>query len=158
MVDVVETVNAAERAVSEARGRIRQNKAVPWLIRDDGMLFPNVPLIAKKQNFRPYRGKLDATLAERLRYLEGVPGQRPHNLTLSGPVEEEAPPFDLRRASKDECISIALEQFGQVLDPSKHVSQMRAEVARMAGLIGPKPGSGAGTPALGNAAPNGAEG
>ena len=135
-----------EQAVAESRGRLRQNKQVPWLIRDDGIIFPNVPGIAKKKNFRPYRGKLDATLEERLNYLKGLPVNR-QKFTLSEPLDEEPPVFDLKRATRDECVQIALEQFGVTLDPSKHVNTLRAEVARLAGVLPPKEGSGgSGTP------------
>ena len=41
---------AYEQRMTEQRARNRQDRKVPWLIRDDGTIFPNVPLIAKKQN------------------------------------------------------------------------------------------------------------
>jgi hypothetical protein len=121
-----------EARVADDRGRTRQNKDVPFLIRDDGLLLPNVPLIAKKANFRPYRGDVKATLAERLEYLKGIPGRR-RVINTSAQADEEAP-FDIAKATKDELIKFAEEEFGEIVDPATHLSKIRSMVAKLAGV------------------------
>lgn len=120
-----------EERVAAHRGRTRQNKAVPWLIRDpDGSLWPNTPLIAKKQNMRPYHGPLDASKEDRLRYLQGLPSKR--RVVVS--AVEEAPPFDLARCTRDELIAFAEAEYGYTLDPEGNLHSLRAEFAKVAGV------------------------
>lgn len=126
---------ATEQRIAESRGRIRQDKHVPWLIRDDGMLFPNVPLIAKKQNFRPYHGDLQASLEDRLNYLKGIRSQR--RVINSAAMADAEAPFDIAKASKDELIQFALDEHGVTIDPETHLNKIRADVARLAGLLPP---------------------
>lgn len=121
-----------EEAVSGARGRARQSKTVPFVIRDDGILFPNVPLIAKKPNFRPYHGKVDASIEERMRYLAGFSMQK-RAVVSSAPVAE-AEPFDIAKASKDEIIVFAFEEFGLSWPDGTHLNRIRADVAKAAGI------------------------
>lgn len=122
----------AEERIAANRGKTRQNKAVPWLIRDDGMIFPNVPLIAKKQNFRPYHGDPGAPLPERMKYLQGFSMQR-RRVVMSSPVVEPEP-FDIAKATKEELIEFAMEEYSHPIDPDTHLNKVRAEVAKLAGL------------------------
>lgn len=65
---------AQEEQAAAFRARKRQDRAIPWLIRtSDGTIYPNVPLIARKPNFRPYTGDLKASLEERMAYVEACP-------------------------------------------------------------------------------------
>lgn len=122
-----------EQRVADHRGKNRQNKATPWLIREpDGMLFPNVPLLAKKQNLRPYHGPLDASLEDRLRYMQGLPGKR--RVIVSGEPVDETPPFDLAKCTKDELIAFAEQEYGYTLDPAGNLHTLRAEFAKVAGI------------------------
>lgn len=119
-----------EQRVAESRGRMRQNKAVPWLIRDpDGSLWPNVPNIAKKQNMRPYHGPLDASQEQRLQYLQGHVRRR---VVVTAATEPE--PFDLAKCTKDEIIAFAEEEYGYTLDPEKDLEDLRKELAGVAGV------------------------
>lgn len=119
-----------EQRVADHRGKTRQNKEVPWLIRDpDGSLWPNTPLLAKKQNMRPYRGRVDATLEERLRYLQGFGSRR---RVIVSEVEEA--PFDLAKCTKEELIAFAEEEYGYTLDPEGNLHALRAEFAKVAGI------------------------
>jgi hypothetical protein len=120
-----------EARVADHRSKTRQNKEVPFLIRDDGALFPNVPLLAAKPRFRPYHGKLGAPLEERLAYLAGQPGRR-RTVVMSAPINDE--PFDIAKASKDEIIKFAEEEFGEIIDPALHLNKIRAMVAKLAGV------------------------
>lgn len=120
-----------EQRVADHRGKNRQNKAAPWLIRDpDGMLFPNVPLIAKKQNMRPYHGPLDASEEDRKRYLQGLPSKR--RVVVS--EVDEPPPFDLGKCTKDELIEFMETEYGYTLDPAGNLHTLRAEAAKVIGV------------------------
>ena len=123
---------AYEQRMTEQRARNRQDRKVPWLIRDDGTIFPNVPLIAKKQNFRPYYGDVSASLEDRLDYLRGLPSRR--RVVNSAVKPDEDAPFDIAKASKDELIKFADEEYGVTIDPSTHLNRIRADVARLAGV------------------------
>lgn len=118
-----------EEQLTEARMRNRQDKRVPFLIRDDGMLYPNVPLVAKKNNFRPYHGDPKASLADRLRYLQGF-GQR-RKVTYTPAADE---PFELGKASAEEIVAFAMEEFGAALDADKPIDQLRKECYELSQL------------------------
>lgn len=121
--------DTTEEKLSNARNRRRQSRECPLLIRDDGMLYPNVPLVAKKQNFRPYRGDPKASLAERMRYLQGFSQRR-------AVVFDPAPdaPFELSKASAEEIVAFALEEYGAALDGEMPIDKLRAECYRLSQL------------------------
>lgn len=121
-----------EARVAEHRGKNRQNRAVPWLIRDDGVIFPNVPLIARKQNFRPYHGDINASLEERMNFLKGLSSRR--RVINTAAVADDQEPFDIAKASKDELIKFAEEEFGELIDPATHLNKIRSMVAKLAGV------------------------
>lgn len=120
---------ATEERIAERRSRLRQDKKVPLLIRDDGMLYPNTKLVAKKQNFRPYHGNPKASLQDRLRYLKGLGAQRAVVYT-----EEPEEPFDIGKADADALVQFAMEQWGAVLDPAKPLKVLRSEVFKLSQL------------------------
>jgi hypothetical protein len=113
-----------------ATSRKRQNKAVPFLIRDDGMLYPNVPLVAKNPRFRPYHGDIRASLEDRMRYLKGLASRRA--LVYDEAVAEE--PFDLAKATAAEICDFAVEQYGATLDPGKDIKELRSECLQLSQL------------------------
>ncbi len=121
-----------EERVAAHRSTIRQNKTVPWLIRDDGMLMPNTKLIAKKSNFRPYHGDLKASLEDRMRYLQNLGSKR--RVINSAEAADDEQPFDIAKATKDELIVFAQDQFGETLDPALHLNKMRSIVAKLSGV------------------------
>lgn len=118
---------AQEAAALTARGARRQNKAQPWLIRADGQIFPNVPLLAKRKNMRVYTGDIKAPLEERMRYLDGLPGKR-------RVVFDEAEPFNITKATKEELIAFAFDEYSEVIEPSEHINKVRALVCKLADL------------------------
>lgn len=126
-----EITEAFEARVAAHRNATRQDQRVPFLIRDDGVLFPNVPLIAKKPNFRPYRGDIKAPLEERMKFLRGVSGRRVINTEV---VADEEAPFDIAKASKDDLIKFAADEFGEIIDPADHLNKIRSQVAKLAGV------------------------
>ncbi len=125
-----------EQRVSDARAKHRQDKKTPFLIRDDGMLYPNTPLMRRNQRFRPYYGDVKASLADRMRFLAGLAARRE---VVYNP-EPEAP-FDIGTASVDDLLNFAVEQFGRVLDPSKPVKKLREEVFALSQMGDALPGS-----------------
>lgn len=118
-----------EERIATHRGRTRQNRAVPLLIRDDGVLMPNVPLIAKKPNFRPYHGDPAATLEERMQYLAGFRHQR--RIVNTAPDVEE---IDIGAMDKETLINFAKMEFDLDLDEGEHLNTLRSKVAKAAGL------------------------
>ena len=121
-----------EKRISDARARRRQSRECPLLIRDDGMLFPNVPLVAKKQNFRPYRGDPKASLQERLNYLSGYGQSRRRQVNYDPSADDT--PFELSKASAQEIVDFALLEYGIELDASKDLPELRAECYRLSQL------------------------
>lgn len=123
---------ATEQRIADRRARLRQNQSVPFLIRDDGMLYPNTVLVARKPNFRPYHGDPKATLTDRLRYLQGLGAKR----AVSYTPEPEAP-FDIGAADVDALAEFAQEQYGAILDTSKPIKTLREQVYKLSQLPDP---------------------
>lgn len=123
-----------EARAAERRSTLRQHKTVPLLIRDDGVLYPNVPLVARKSNFRPYHGSAKASLEDRMRYLDGLGAKRAVIFT-----EEPEEPFDIGKADADQLAHFAQEQYGAVIDTSKPLKVLREQVFKLAQL--PEPGA-----------------
>jgi len=105
-------------------------------IRDDGVLVPATSRILAQPNIRPYHGKPNATIEERLAYLAGFSPRR-DVLGLE--------PFNMRTATKEEILQFMEEDYGVVLDGRAdeetvranavaHIKATRAEEARRAQL------------------------
>lgn len=124
---MAEMTEQQEAAALSARGARRQNKVQPWLIRDDGQIFPNVPLLAKRKNMRVYAGDIKAPLEERMRYLQGLPGKR-------RVVFDEAEPFNITKATKEELIAFAFDEYSEVIEPSEHINKVRALLCKLCDL------------------------
>jgi hypothetical protein len=121
-----------EQKMSDARAKHRQDKQVPFLIRDDGMLYPNTPLMRRNPRFRPYIGDVRASKADRMRFLQGLGAKR---AVVYKPEPEE--PFDIGKATLDQLLNFAMEQFGRVLDPNKPIKKLREEVFALSQLPDP---------------------
>lgn len=124
---MAELTEQQQAAALNARSSRRQNKAQPWLIRDDGQIFPNVPLLAKRKNMRVYTGDIKAPLEERMRYLQGMPGKR--RITF-----DEPEPFNITKASKEELVAFAFDEYSEVIEPTEHINKVRAMVCKLADL------------------------
>jgi hypothetical protein len=116
-----------EVEAAQLRGAKRQSKEFPLLIRDDGVLFPNVPLVAKKANFRVYTGSPKASLQERLQYVKMGGLRKVPQLT-----NIEPPPFDVGKATKDDIVLFAREEFGAEMDATKPLARMREDLIALA--------------------------
>ena len=117
-----------EARLAEARVSNRQSKSIPFLIRDDGMLYPNVPLVAKNPRYRPYHGDPKANLQQRLDWLAGVQAPQRRRVVM------EPEPFNLSEATADEIVSFALEEFGAALDPDTPIKKLREQCFNLANL------------------------
>lgn len=115
-----------EEKLAEARTANRQNKAVPFLIRDDGMLYPNVPLVAKNPRYRPYHGDPKANLQQRLAWLSGEQTPKRRQVVM------EPEPFNLSKANAQEIVSFALEEFGAALDVETPLDTLRKQCFNLA--------------------------
>jgi len=124
---MAELTEQQQAAAISARGARRQNKAQPWLIRDDGQIFPNVPLLAKRKNMRVFTGDIKASIEERLRYIQGLPGKR--RVTF-----DEPDPLSITKASKEELIAFAFDEHSEVIDPGEHINKVRALICKLEDL------------------------
>lgn len=123
--------NAAAMAAQHATIK-RQDTKAPLLIHvDDGRLMPNVPRILANPKYRVYHGDPKADRASRLAYLRSG-GQGPARAV----VADDIAPFDIDRASKDELIAFAANEYGAALDPATDIRTLRKKVAGLAGAAG----------------------
>lgn len=130
--------DVTEERASNARARSKkhaQDTKVPFLIRDDGMLYPNTPLVRRNPRFRFYYGDPKASLSDRMRFLAGLSKKRD---VIYNPEPDE--PFDIGKAGVDELLAFAVEQFGRVLDPNKPLKALREEVFALSQLPDVVPG------------------
>jgi hypothetical protein len=109
-------------------GKYKQDPKVPLLINlKDGRLLPNSINVRELPDYRPYTGNPKATLAERMVFIaSSVGGTRTRVINSE---ENEAPVFDLGKASKDEIIAFAFQEFGMVLSESTDIRTLRRQVA-----------------------------
>lgn len=135
---------AQEANLSAQITRARQDKKTPFCINvKDGRLMPNVPEIRANADYRPFTGNYKATLDERMAYLRsggfGGPGRRAvvmpadDDIPPAPPVEEQ-PPFDIAKASKEELVAFAFDQWAEVLSIDTHLTTLRSQVAKLAKL------------------------
>lgn len=134
-------ITAAEEAnFSNKLARERQDTKTPFCIHvKDGRLMPNVPEIRSHPDYRLYKGNYKASLDERMAYLRsggfGTPGKRAvvPFVDDSAPAEEQAP-FDIAKASKEELVAFAFDQWAEVLSVDTHLTTLRSQVAKLAKL------------------------
>jgi len=118
-----------EEQITEARSRTRQDKRTPFLInQDDGRLYPNTALVAKNPKYRPYHGDVRASEAERMAYLAGRETSTRRKVVL------DPEPFNLSRATADEIVSFAMEEYGAALDADQDINDLRAECFKLSQL------------------------
>lgn len=97
-----------DRAAANSNKK-RQDARYPFLIHtEDGRLIPNTPGNRTLMVYRPYTGKIDASLDERMRWLRtATPYMR--RMVNAEPQEEI---FDLNTARKDELLDYARNELG----------------------------------------------
>lgn len=118
----------SEANLSEARARGRQSRSPALLVNAEGRLYPNVPLVAKKPEWRPYHGDAKASVQERIDYFHGVANTRRRAVVM------EPEPFNLSKASADEIVAFAMEEFGTPLDGSLPINELRQQCYRLSQL------------------------
>lgn len=118
-----------EAAVSDARARARQDKRIPFLIHmDDARLIPNVEKLRKHPKYRIYTGPVGAGEAERKAWLNSMSG----NGAMHRAVVTESKPFDISKATVDELVAFASDQYGVLLDPKEHHNKLRSQLRKLA--------------------------
>ena len=115
--------NAQQRAAKK-----RQDKQFPNVINiNDGRLMPSVPALRNHKDYRLYQGPKDADLTDRMRWLQGI-SKVPKVVNSQAEADE----FDVGKATKDDLIVFAMEQFGAAIDPLTDIRTMRKKIVDMA--------------------------
>jgi len=121
-----------EQRLSDANsrtGKKKQDRENPMVIHvEDGRLMPNTPRLRVHPMYRVYGGSLDASLPERMAWLKGMM-RMPRKVVNTAPADEA---FDIGTATADDLVLFALEEFGQVLDPTLPLKKLRTRVAELA--------------------------
>lgn len=121
-----------EERLSEANsrsGKKKQDRENPMVMNiEDFRLMPNTPRLRAHKQYRVYSGPLDASVAQRKRWLEGALKQLPKRVVNSAPEEV----FDIGLATADDLVIFALENYGAKLDPEHSLKKLRTEVAKLA--------------------------
>jgi len=130
---------AQEANLSNQIARGRQNKGTPFCIHvKDGRLMPNVPEILAHPDYRPYKGNYKASLDERMAYLRsggfGGAGKRAVVMPADDEPAVEQEPFDIAKATKEELVAFAFDQWTEVLSMDTHLTTLRSQVAKLAKL------------------------
>lgn len=121
-------------ADSLARSKKKQDRTNPMVINiDDLRLMPNTPRLRVHAKYRVYSGPIDASKADRQRWLDGALRHLPRKVINSAADE---PPFDIGTASKDDLVTFAMENFGTQLEFNKPLKALREEVLKLAELEG----------------------
>jgi len=127
MISEAQESNLSQAAAGSKKRR--QDKTNPMVINViNGRLMPNTPKLRLHKDYRVYTGSLDASLPDRMRWLEGISKMAPVKVVNSRGAEDS---FDLGAATKEDIITFAFEQYGSVLDGSKDIRVLRKEVMKL---------------------------
>lgn len=120
-----------EQQLADTRASLRQDKDIPMCINiDDGRLVPNNKATRELVNYKPYAGPLNATKEQRMAFIKQSVGRRVNVVASSALIEIET--FDVSKATRDELVSFAFDNYGTVLDPEVHLSTLRKQVKDIA--------------------------
>lgn len=123
---MVAITESQEDAIAAARARSRQDKVHPFLIHlEDGRLIPNTPLIRKNPKYRVYLGDINATLSERMRFINSGVGRT----KVVDSSEPEPDVFDIGKATKDELVVFAMGTYGVSLAADTDIRTLRKQVS-----------------------------
>jgi hypothetical protein len=118
-----------DRAVEATGRKYAQDKAVPFVINTkDGRLVPNNVLTRELPDYVLYHGDIKATHEQRMAYLAN--GHRSRRVVNTAAKEDEV--FDVGTADGMALVAFAMDEYGAVLDPTKPIKNLRAEVLRLA--------------------------
>lgn len=99
----------------------RRQTPKTWAIRDDGMLFPALDSVLRNPRYRPYHGDINASLEERMAYLEG------RTNASAAKVAAEQGVFNIATADKDALIDFMLDEYAYQLDGRRTIDKLRSE-------------------------------
>lgn len=117
------SVNPAQEnsLVAKRRAESRQDTKHPFLINiQDGRLYPHNMRTKLNPNYRVYTGDIKANLAERLRYLESA-GHKVRPIA-------EFEPFDIGKATLEDIIAFAQDEYGEDLSKETDVRVARKKL------------------------------
>ena len=119
-----------ESNLALSRARTRQNRDVPFLIHvKDGRLVPNTAGTSRLPDYRPFTGDYKAPLSERMAYLKsGGLGRNRVQVTNSAPEDAV---FDIGKATKEELVAFAFDNFQAVLTDGT-LASLRKQVGELA--------------------------
>ena len=118
-----------EQLEADRARRGLQDKKTPFLIhRTNGRLLPNVERLRAHKDMLPYKGSSKASLEERMRLLRTGSNRE---VTQSEP-DEPLPPFDLSRATREEMIAFARDEYGITLNPNAPPHILRNQIKKAA--------------------------
>lgn len=98
-----------------------KRKPTGWAIRDDGMLYPAYDSVLRQQGYRPYHGDVNASLEDRMRYLQGFTEGR------QAKVDAEQGVFNIATADKDALIDFMLDEYAHQLDGRLTIEKLRSQ-------------------------------
>lgn len=109
----------------------RQDRTNPLLINvETGMLLPNTPLLRRHPKMRLYTADKDLPVEERMRWLSGATKRAAAPKVINSVEEENT--FDMGKATKDELIVFAFDNFQVTLPSALSPKQLRTEIAKLA--------------------------
>jgi hypothetical protein len=124
-------ITESQEAGLAERAKSRQDKTNPFLIHiEDGRLLPNTARTRKHPKYRVYTGDIRASQEERMAFIHsGIGGSinRPKVTNSAAEADE----FDVGRATKDEMIVFAMQQFGVSLTADTDIRTMRKQIMQL---------------------------
>lgn len=99
----------------------RRQTPKTWAIRDDGMLFPALDSVLRNPRYRPYHGDINASLEERMAYLQGKQSAN------AAKEAAERGVFNIATAEKDELIDFMLDEYAFQLDARLSIDKLRSQ-------------------------------
>ncbi len=112
--------NAQKRSLKR-----RQDKDHPMVVNiNDGRRMPNVPMLREHRDYRVYMGPPNASDADALKWVRGDLKRGTPQVTYTSPTDA----FDVGKATKDDLIVFAMEEFALALEPTMHIATMRSKV------------------------------
>jgi hypothetical protein len=106
--------------------KYKQDTKVPLLINlKDGRLIANSINVRDLPDYRPYTGNPKASIEERMKFIaSSIGGSRSRVVDSSA----EAPEFDVAKATKDEIVTFAFNEFGVVLSEETDIRTLRKQL------------------------------
>lgn len=107
----------------------KQDRVNPHVINvHNGRLMPNTFALRNHKDYRVYTGPKGADESERMRWLASAGRRTPKVIDSSA----DAPVFDIGKATKEDLVIFAMENYGAKLNPEQPLKELRTAVATLA--------------------------